>query len=308
MWKVSIPVSIQALASNQLVSPFGKVEVERRKDGSARVRAFVQVERRIENAKTGLALDGSASMRPAYGFASGLMGALFSNRRSGINQVSQEARRLCRHLAQVVDVDQKTATIYWGTGARSEGVEPVGELSGMEAARFEFGGPRQFGGGTTALLPAVRYFVDRFPAASWGVFLFVTDGVFRDLDAVRQLSLELAGEIVAGRRRPVRLLAIGVGDQIDEAQLRALASLRHNLWSYGIARNMSNLAEIALALVDDSLVVADSGAIRDAQGAIVRDYRDTGLPALMTFELPAGAAQAFVLETGGTVIRQPLPA
>jgi hypothetical protein len=299
---------MQALDSSQLVSPFGKVEVERRKDGSARVRAFVQVERRIENAKTGLALDGSASMRPAYGFASGLMGALFSHRRSDVNQVSQEARRLCSHLAQVVDVDQKTETIYWGTGANSEGVEPVGELSEVEAARFEFGGPRQFGGGATALLPAVRYFADRFPATSWGIFLFVTDGVFRDLDAVRRLSQQLASEISDGRRQPLRFLAIGVGDQIDSAQLQALASLgQGNLWSYGIARDMSNLAEIALALIDDSLVVADSGAIRDAHGAIVRDYRDTGLPALMTFELPAGAAQAFVLETGGAVIRQPLP-
>jgi hypothetical protein len=301
-------VNIQALSSNQLVSPFGKVEVERRIDGSARVRAFIQVERWIENAKTGLALDGSASMRPAYGFASGLMGALFSHWRSGVNQVSLEARRLCTHLAQAVDVDQRTATVYWGTGANSEGVEPIGELNETEAARFEFNGPRQFGGGATALLPAVRYFSDHFPKASWGLFLFVTDGVFRDLDDVRRLSLQLASEISAGQRRPIRLLAIGVGDQIDEAQLRALASLGHgNLWSYGIAHDMSSLAEIALALVDDSLRVADSGSIRDAQGAIVRDYRDTGLPALMTFELPAGAAQAFRLETGGTVIHQPLP-
>lgn len=299
---------MQALASSQLVSPFGKVEVERRKDGSARVRALVQVERQIENAKTGLALDGSASMRPAYGFASGLVGALFSSRRSGVNQVSQEAQRLCSHLAQAVDVDQKAAAIYWGTSDRSEGVEPIGEFSEVEAARFEFTGPRQFGGGSTALLPAVRYFADRFPGASRGIFVFVTDGVFRDLDAVRRLSLQLANEISAGRRRPVRFLAIGVGDQIDEAQLQALASLGNSgLWTFGIARHMSSLAEIALALIDDSLVIAESGSIRDAHGAIVRDYRDTGLPALMTFELPAGAAKAFVLETGGTVIRQPLP-
>jgi hypothetical protein len=80
-----------------------------------------------------------------------------------------------------------------------------------------------------------------------------------------------------------------------------------DLWDHKIAKDMGQLAEIFAEVVDETVILADNGIVRDAKGNVVREWRDTGLPALLDFSLPAGAANAFVLEFGGQVFRQPLP-
>lgn len=302
---------METLDSARVTLPFGKINLWRQPNGGVKVRSYILVERPFENAKAGVAIDGSASMRPAYGYPSGLVGALFSNRRSGTNQVSPEAQKICSYLAEKLDVDGRTAVLYWGTGPYSESIQVVGDLTAEEARAHELTGPRSFGGGQTALLPAVRYFVDRFASAPWGMYVFISDGVIRDLEAVKKYSIGLAQEIEAGRRPPLKLVLIGVGDQIDERQMIELDDLDTgtgvDLWDHKIAREMTELAEIFTEVVDDTVILADTGIIRDARGNVVKDYRDTGLPARLDFDLPPGAAHAFVLEYGGQVIRQPLP-
>lgn len=301
---------METLETSRVTAPFGKINLWRNPDGSVKVRSYVTIERPFENAKTGVAIDGSASMRPVYGFRPGLLGALFSNRRNGANLVSAEARKMCTYLASRLDVDGRTAVVYWGTGPASEAVEFLGDLSETEIAACDFSGPRAFGGGATAILSAVRYFVERFAAARWGMYVFLTDGAIRDLDAVKQYTRHLARDIEAGKRSPLKLVMIGVGDQIDESQMIELDDLDTgtdiDLWDHKIAQSMTNLSEIFTEVVDETVILADTGVIRDARGGVVRDYRDTGLPALLEFELPAGAAGAFVLEYGGQIIRQSL--
>ena len=51
--------------------------------------------------------------------------------------------------------------------------------------------PQHFGTGTQ-LLPAVRYFVERFKDAPWGFFVFITDGELFDLEEVKQRSIRAA--------------------------------------------------------------------------------------------------------------------
>jgi hypothetical protein len=80
-----------------------------------------------------------------------------------------------------------------------------------------------------------------------------------------------------------------------------------DLWDHKIAKDMSSLAEIFTEVVDETIILAESGTIRDASGNLIKDYRDTGLPALLEFTLPSTAAGAFTLEFGGQIIRQPLP-
>ena len=301
---------METLAPSQVIAPFGKINVWRQADGSKKIRAYILVERPFEGAKAGVAIDGSASMRQAYGFPAGLAG-LFSNKRSGPNLVTPEARKMCAYLAKSLDVDGQTAVIYWGTGAGSRGTEIIGDLTEAQANSFDFVGPKQFGGGATALLPALRYFVDRFASAKWGMYIFITDGAIDDIEEVKRYTVQLARNIESGSRPPLKFIVIGVGDQIDERQMIALDDLdtgtSQDLWDHKIAKEMGQLAEIFAEVVDETVILADNGIVRDAKGNAVKDYRDTGLPALLEFDLPAVAADAFTLEFGGQVVRQPLP-
>ena len=67
------------LQASQVILPFAKINIDENPDGSKTIRAYLLIERQIEGAKTGVALDGSASMRPTYGFK-GLSGFLFNHR------------------------------------------------------------------------------------------------------------------------------------------------------------------------------------------------------------------------------------
>lgn len=294
--------------ATHLVPPFAQVETWSKADGSVQVRACLQVDRALEGAKTALALDGSASMRPEYGFRSGLLGALGSRKRVGPNRVEIEARKLATHLAQAVDVDRTTEVLYWGTGRASDRVEVVGIFTPVQSASQGFGGPGEFGGGATSLLPAVRHCADRFSAARWGLAVFITDGIVRDLQAVIDYSRQLIEEVSQGIRSPQRFALIGLGAGVDLAQLTELVSFPEatTLWRLGQVETLSSLATVSMALLDETVLVADQGEVRDERGSLVRDYRDGGLPALLEFVLPAGSAGAFVLHTGNTSFRQTL--
>jgi len=301
---------MKTLDPSRLVRPFAKINYwPDGAGGATRVRCCLLVERPFENSRTGLAIDGSASMRPAFGYPAGLFGALLSFRPTGANLVRLEARRICEYLARSLDVEGKAAVIYWGTGPRSERIEVVGDLSAAEALTHEFRGPRAFGGGQTALLPAVRYFVERFSTSAWGMYVFLTDGVIADLAATKEYCRHLADAIAKGRRPPLKLILIGVGSQIDEDQMIELDDLETgtavDLWDHRIARDLNELAELFAEVVDESVILADSGVIRDSRQRLVRHYRD-GLPALLEFDLPRDAADEFLLEIGGETFRQPL--
>lgn len=300
---------METLAPSKVTAPFGKINIWRQPDGSKKVRAYVLVEGAFEGAKSGIAIDGSLSMKPAYGLSTGVLGFLVG-KRAATNVVSVEARKMSSYLASHLDVDGKTAVIYWATGSGKNGIETVGDLTEAEATKYDFKGPARFGT-RTRLAPAVRYFVDRFGSARWGMYVFITDGVLDDLDAVKKYSIQLAREIEAGNRTPLKLVVIGVGPHVDEKQMVELDNLETgtavDLWDHKIATEMSQLAEIFTEVVDETMILADSGVIRDELGAVVKDYRDTGVPALLEFSLPAKAAKAFTLEIGGQIIRQPLP-
>jgi hypothetical protein len=58
-------------------------------------------------------------------------------------------------------------------------------------------------------------------------------------------------------------------------------------------------------VVDRNARVADRGKILDPSGRVVRDYSDTGVPARLEFEVPAGTPY-FTLEVNGHRIHQGL--
>jgi hypothetical protein len=291
------------------VEPFGEVNVYPAPRGGTRVVATILMEPRREGAQTGIALDGSGSMRKLYGqeTGGGVVSSIFK-KAAVHNEIAPVAQQLCAYLARKIDADHGTTCIYWAVGPDGKNVEVVGDLTADQAETYPFAGPGDFGTGTQ-LLPAVRYFVERFKDAPWGFFVFITDGELFDLEAVKQYSTQLAREIAAGRRNPVKFVLIGLGPEVNEKQLEDLDDLDTgtavDLWDHKLAAEMKQLQEIFAEVVDRNARVADNGKVLDPQGRVVKNYSDTGLPALLTFEMPAGAAY-FTLEVNGHQIHQPL--
>jgi len=300
---------METLPSSQIVYPFGKINIWHQADGKKKVRAYIIVERPFEGAKTGVAIDGSASLRSAYGYPGGLRG-LFSNNLDSPNIVCMETQKVCAYLAHSLDVDGTTSAIYWGSGKGDEGIEIIGDLSERQAVTYDFKGPKKFGA-RTMLTPAMKYFIERFRDAKWGMYIFITDGWIDDLREAKLYTHQLAKEIEGGKHNPLKLILIGVGSQVEERQMIELDDLdtgtKVDLWDHKIASEMSQLAEVFTEVVDETNILAENGQIRDANGNLIRDFRDTGLPALLEFTLPADANEAFILELGGQIIRQPLP-
>jgi hypothetical protein len=300
---------METLAPSQVIYPFGKINIWRQTDGSKKVRAYIIVERPFEGAKTGIAIDGSASLRPSYGYPGGLFG-VFSNKTSGQNLVSTQAQKMAAYLARTLDVDSTTSSIYWATGSGQDGIEPIGDFNETQASLYDFKGPQRFGA-RTRLTPALKYFVQRFKSSKWGMFIFITDGIIDDLNEVKDYTTQLAKEIEAKTRNPLKLILIGVGPDVEEKQMTELDDLDTgtsiDLWDHKIASEMSQLAEIFTEVVDEKIVLSENGLVRDSKGGLVHDFRDTGLSALMEFTLPSNACDAFTLELGGQIIRQPLP-
>src|SRR4029079_17375040 len=207
----------------QVVEPFGEVNVYPSQGGKIRVVATILMEPHKEGAQTGIALDGSGSMAKLYGVEDGsrVLSPIFGGSKKLHNEVTPVAQKVCAYLARKIDADGGTTCIYWATGAGGSQVEVIGDLTADQAEQHTFGPPREFGTGTQ-LLPAVKYFVERFKDAPWGFYVFVTDGELHDLDAVKSYSIQLARDVAAKRRRPLKFVLIGVGPNVDENQMEQL--------------------------------------------------------------------------------------
>jgi hypothetical protein len=293
----------------KVVEPFGEVNVYPAAGGKTRVVATILMEPHKEGAQTGIALDGSGSMHKLYGVddGGGILSAIFGKPKLR-NEITPVAQKLCAYLARKIDADGGTTCIYWAVGPGGSQVEIVGDLTADQAEQHVFGPPREFGTGTQ-LLPAVKYFVDSFPDAPWGFYVFITDGELHDLDAVKRYSTQLAHEIAAGRRKPLKFVLIGIGADINEAQMEELDDLDTgtpvDLWDHKLAAEMRVLQEIFAEVVDKNSRVAERGRILDPQGRVVKDFSDTGVPAFLEFEVPAGC-EYFTLEVERSRIHQGL--
>ena len=139
--------------------------------------------------------------------------------------------------------------------------------------------------------------------------MFITDGELHDLDEVKRYSTQLAREISARRRNPLKFVLIGVGESVSESQMEDLDDLDTgtdvDLWDHKLAAEMRVLQEIFAEVVDKNARVANNGRILDAHGQLVKDYSDTGLPAFLEFEMPAGS-DFFTLDVNGKRVQQPL--
>ncbi len=294
----------------KVVEPFGEVNVYPSPGGKIRVVATILMEPHKEGAQTGIALDGSGSMSKLYGVeeGGGFLASLFGTKKQKPNEVTPVAQKVCSYLARKIDADGGTTCIYWAVGPGGSQIEEIGDLRADDAERHIFGPPKSFGTGTQ-LLPAVRYFVERFREAPWGFYVFITDGELHDLDEVKRYSVQLAKDITARRRNPLKFVLIGISPSVNEEQMEELDDLETgtsiDLWDHKLAAEMRLLQEIFAEVVDKNARIADNGRILDPQGQTIKDYSDTGLSGYLEFEMPAGS-EYFTLEVNGNKIHQGL--
>src|SRR5262245_20554107 len=93
----------------RVVEPFGEVNVYPAPNNMTRVVATILMEPNKEGTQTGIALDGSGSMRKLYGSddGSGVVSSIF--RKPVVqNEVSPVAQQLCAYLARRIDSDGGT--------------------------------------------------------------------------------------------------------------------------------------------------------------------------------------------------------
>lgn len=295
------------------VEPFGEVNTYPQADGSIKVVATVLMVPDIEGARTGLALDASASMKKLYGAGGVLGGGVFAKAAAAPNFVEPVARTMAAYLAQFSSTG-KCDLIYWAVNPAGDAVEPIAAVSQDEAQTVAIPGPKKFPWGRgTKLLPPVRHFVDDlFKAAPWSICVFVTDGVIEDLADVKAYCLNFAKQIAAGQRQFAKLVLIGVGEEVDESQMEELDDMFEgsgikmpdgspiDLWDHKLAAEMKKIEEIFAEVVSEDATVAASGRIVNNAGTPCADYPD-GLPAMLRFTLPKGSTSFTVEFPGGSV-------
>ena len=339
------PTNSHQLPSSIVSDEFGEVNVGKLPDGRLDVRFTVLMApsgSEAEGWQTGVAIDGSASMRNWYGLQ--LVGKVPPDvlnqyeQRGWLTQAVEDGRKVKRllkeayddaikqgylkmsdniiqakarefiaYLASELDADGGTTVIYWACGADGSATEVLGDFTADQCRSLGIKGPQSeaFGNGTK-LLPAVHYFAERFLDAERGMYVFLTDGRLDDLNEVKSYSMKLAQLIATGQRKPIKFVLVGMGTKIDETQMEELDDLDTgtdvDLWDHKIAAEMRSMVEIFAEVVRENQIVSSAGVVYDSNGQIVKRFSD-GLPAMISITLPAGS-QWFELEVEGQRIRQ----
>ncbi len=335
------------LPSSTVAKELGEVNVRKTTDGSLEILCTILMEPvglEAEGWQTGVALDASASMKNWYGkellgkmpvevqekyVAQGWITKKFEDGRETTriakeayedalkhghlkmapNIVEPQARDFVSYLAENLDADGGTTVIYWAGGSDGSECEVIGDYTAVECKQLSLSGPKsmKFGNGTR-LLPAMKYFADRFRDAANGMYVFLTDGQLDDLNEVKQYSTMLAKEIAAKRRNPLKFVLIGIGSQIEESQMEELDDLETgtavDLWDHKIAAEMRSVLEIFAEVVSENRFVGLTGEVLDDKGQQVCKYSD-GVPTKLKFVLPAGST-GFELVVEGTRVKQQL--
>lgn len=223
------------------------------------------------------------------------------------NEVEPHARELLKYLAGK-DRNGRLRTCYW-----SEGVQPLGELTAADIDNgYRFGGANYRGG--TRLAPAVedflRYINEQAKSgAKRGFMVIMTDGKIEDIAKIKKISAEVAEAIAVGNMIPINFLIMGVGSGVDEEQLEDLAHEEYegigHLWCHRVAEELNEITEVAASLVNESMIIAPSGILRDENGKVLQEWKN-GLPAVFEFQAPKGQ-KSFSLEFNNKKHDQRIP-
>ncbi|MFM2062757.1 MAG: hypothetical protein RLZZ507_2427 [Cyanobacteriota bacterium] len=303
-----------------VVEPFGEVNVYKQKNGDLDISATILTVPDLEGVRMGLALDGSASMKKMYG-VSGIVGGAFAMAAGTPNVVEPVARTMVSFLSNFSS-NGKVDLIYWACSPDGSKVEEVGEFDEQTIQNTAITGPKKLPWGRgTKLLPPLKDLVDKYKnAPAMGVkqpaafCVFVTDGIIEDLVEVKQFSVQFAQDISSGIKPFMKLFLIGVGEDVDAAQMDELDDMFEDhpikdasgqeidLWDHQLASDMNKLEQVFKELVSEDMIVIGSGRILNQADKVCREYSD-GVPALLKFTLPSGS-NSFTLEFPGGSVTQ----
>lgn len=303
------------LNSNLVQPPFAEVNAWR-EDGEIRVKATVLMKPHVENAQTGLAIDASRSMTELFGTPGN---AFFPGTP---NYVEPVARKIAEYLANF-DSDGETTAIYFACGKFGALTREIGEIDAEKAKTQLFQMPAD-GGTGTCIVPAIKYFLERFEDVPWLICLFITDGLIDDLQEAKEISQKICREMADGTRAFTKFVIIGLGKEFstpDTPASRALAELDdldedpqygvpgQDLWDHKLAQDMQTLDLIFAEVVDENAILCPSGAqVLDQAGDPVKpesggSYSD-GLPAMLRFTMPATSTSFTLKLPNGTSVTQ----
>lgn len=295
---------------SQPKAPFGEVNVHSKPNGELEVVATILMTPDIEGARTGLALDASASMKSWYGCGAN---PLFGG---PPNLVEPVARTMTGYLANFSSTGM-CDVVYWAVKPDGTGTEDIGAYDGVAAKSVSFVGPRNAPWGRgTKLLPPVQLFAERFKDAPWAICVFVTDGVIEDLEAVKTFCFDFGKKVASGQASMIKMVLLGVGSDVDEGQMEELDDMFEgsgivdstgdlvDLWDHTLVSEMKSLEEVFKEVVSKDTIIAASGRVITDQGFTAVDFAD-GLPAMMRFSVPAGT-RSFTLEFPGGSVTQEL--
>jgi hypothetical protein len=257
------------------------------------------------NSKAFLALDASASMKKMYGFGGPFGG--------DPNYVQAVARKLGAILTSVCR-SGKVNGIYWAVSADGAKIEEIGEWDEASWKNAVIAGPKKerWGRGTK-LLPVIQFAVEKIAKdAQWTMGVILTDGIIEDEAESIKYCLKLGKEMADGKRKPLKLVLIGIGEEVDESQLERFdnmfekTDIKYDLWSHGTVASMQEESDILGVLygelMTEEVTVTPTGRVEDSSGKVVATWSD-GLPGKFRFKLGKGETK-FVIRTPQQDIEQ----
>jgi len=291
---------------------FSDINVISQPDGTSQVVACFKIDHTMlideGCSKTALALDASQSIRKMYGGAFGLFG-------QQPNYIQIIARKIGEILLQVSS-ENNVDVFYWAIDKKGDKLEMAGSFSDDTIAEAKISGPQSYPWGRgTCLLPTLRYMVEKNSHESdFYMGVIITDGIIQDETECFDYCMTVGHEIQSGKRSPIKLILIGIGEEIDHEQLERFDDMfegseledQVDIWSHGIATNIQDETEIIDILfgelMTDEIIVAPWGKVKTPDGKIIETWSD-GLPGKIRFSLPKGV-NAFILETPNESIQQ----
>jgi hypothetical protein len=282
--------------------PLADVNVLPQKDGSNEIVVCFMPDPDIlvpeGQSKAVLALDGSRSIKKMFG-----LGGPFGGEPNFVELV---ARKLGEILCGITR-PPKVSMLYWATGTGGAEIEDIGEFDEAGCKSADISGPNKWGPGTQLLHP-LKHIIDTIGANSdWTMGVIITDGIIEDEEECMKYCMKVGKELAAGKRKDLKLVLIGVGEEVDEGQLERFDDMFEgteleddvDIWSHGIAASMRDESDIIGVLfgelMTEELIVAPSGSILDDNDNEVKSFPD-GLPGKFRFVLPKGCT-SFTVHT-----------
>jgi len=248
-----------------------------------------------------LALDASPSIKKMFG-----LGGPFGGEPNFVELVSRKLGEILCGIARPA----KVSMLYWAVGPGGDQIQSIGEFDATGCRSAAIVGPKTWGTGTK-MLPPLKHIVDGVASkADWTMAVIITDGIIEDEKDCLDYCMKVGKDLVAGKRKPVKLVLIGVGEEVDEAQLERFddmfegTGLDVDIWSHGIASSMRDESDIIGVLfgelMTEETIIAPSGSVLDSNGRDIKSFHD-GLPGKFRFVLAKGNSSFTVHTPKGDV-------